>query len=64
MTSRRSNLYHIFRSFFLFGVLMPKGVEKLSGQYLFLICDESLTCRILNSNLGHFSRFTFIILSV
>jgi hypothetical protein len=44
MTSRRSNLYHIFRSFFLFGVLMPKGVEKLSGQYLSLICDESLTC--------------------
>jgi hypothetical protein len=28
--------------------------EKPSGQYLSLICDESLTCHGLNSNPGHF----------
>jgi hypothetical protein len=26
-------------------------------------CDESLTCRGLNSNAGHFSCFTFIFIS-
>jgi hypothetical protein len=31
-----------------------KDCEKQSGQYLVLICDESLTCHCLNSNLGHF----------
>jgi hypothetical protein len=29
-------------------------IEKPSGQYLDFICDESLTRRCLNSNLGHF----------
>jgi hypothetical protein len=33
--------------------------EKLSGHYLGLICDESLTCHDLNLNLGHFDCFTF-----
>jgi hypothetical protein len=31
--------------------------KKPSGQYLGLICDESLTCRGLNLNLGCFSSF-------
>jgi hypothetical protein len=40
----------------------PQGgrVEKLSGQYFSLICDESLTCRDLNLNPGHFGSLTFI----
>jgi hypothetical protein len=29
-----------------------------------LICDESLTFRGLNSNLGHFASFTFIFVRV
>jgi hypothetical protein len=37
--------------------------EKPSGQYLGLICDESLTCHGLNLNLGYFSCFTFIFIS-
>jgi hypothetical protein len=36
-------------------------VDKPSGQYLGLICDESLTCRGLNLNLVHFGSFTFIL---
>jgi hypothetical protein len=39
------------------------GSEKPSDQYLGLICDESLTCRCLNSNPGHFGCFTFIFVS-
>jgi hypothetical protein len=38
-------------------------LEKPSGQYLDLISDESLICHGLNSNLGHFSCFTFIFVS-
>jgi hypothetical protein len=38
-------------------------VAKSNGQYLDLICDESLTCRCLNSNPGHFVSFTFILVS-
>jgi hypothetical protein len=34
--------------------------EKSSGQYLGLICDESLTCRRLNLNPEHFCSFIFI----
>jgi hypothetical protein len=34
--------------------------EKSCGQYLGLICDESLTCRGLNLNSWHFGSFTFI----
>jgi hypothetical protein len=37
--------------------------EKPSGWYLGLICDESLTCHGLNSNLGHFGYFSFIFVS-
>jgi hypothetical protein len=36
-------------------------IEKPSSQYLSLIGDESLTCRCLNSNTGHFGSFTFIL---
>jgi hypothetical protein len=35
--------------------------EKSSGQYIGLICDESLTCRGLNSNPGHFGSSAFIL---
>jgi hypothetical protein len=34
--------------------------EKPSGQYIGLICDESLTCHGLNSNLRHFGGSTTI----
>jgi hypothetical protein len=33
--------------------------EKLSGQYLVLICDESLAYQDLNLNLEYFRSFTF-----
>jgi hypothetical protein len=36
------------------GHILSKSVEKPNGQYLGLICDESLTCQGLNLNLGHF----------
>jgi hypothetical protein len=36
------------------------SIEKLSGQYIGLLYNESLTFRGLNSNLRHFSSFTFI----
>jgi energy-converting hydrogenase Eha subunit B len=43
-------------NFVLFVVngLIKGEIEKPSGQYLGLICDESLTCRGLNLNPGHF----------
>jgi hypothetical protein len=31
--------------------------DKLSGQFLSLICNESLTCQGLNLNPGHFGLF-------
>jgi hypothetical protein len=34
--------------------------EKPSGQYIGLICDKSLTCHGLNSNLRHFGGSTTI----
>jgi hypothetical protein len=37
--------------------------EKPSGQYLGSMCDESLTCHGLNSNLKSFGGFTFIFVS-
>jgi hypothetical protein len=40
--------------------LIKGKIEKPSGQYLGLICDESLTCRGLNSNPRHFGCFTCI----
>jgi hypothetical protein len=42
---------------------IEKGVEKPSGQYLSLICDESLTCRGLNLNPRHIGSLTFILVS-
>jgi hypothetical protein len=36
-------------------------IEKPSGQYLGLICDESLACRGMNSNPGHFGSLNFIL---
>jgi hypothetical protein len=39
---------------FIVNGLIKGEIEKPSGQYLGLICDESLTCHGLNSNLGHF----------
>jgi hypothetical protein len=52
-------------NFVLFVVngLIKGEIEKARGQYLVLICDESLTCHGLNSNPGHFSCFTFIFVS-
>jgi hypothetical protein len=35
-------------------ILSQRVFEKPSGQYLDFICDESLTRRGLNSNLGYF----------
>jgi hypothetical protein len=45
---------------FVVNVLINEEIEKSSGHYLGLICDESLTCRDLNSNPGYFGSFTFI----
>jgi hypothetical protein len=44
---------------------MDSSRGRLRNQVIsFLIdCDESLTCQGLNSNLGHFSCFTFIFIS-
>jgi hypothetical protein len=36
--------------FFIVNGLIKGEIEKPSGEYLGLICDESLTCRGLNSN--------------
>jgi hypothetical protein len=46
--------------FFVVNGLIKGEIEKPSGHYLGLICDESLTCHGLNSNPGYFSSFTFI----
>jgi hypothetical protein len=48
---------------FIVNGLIKGEIEKPRVQYLGLICDESLTCRGLNSNLGLFSSFTFILVS-
>jgi hypothetical protein len=50
--------------FFVLNGLIKGDIEKLSGQYLGLICDESLTCWGLNSNLRNFdgsTTFTFVL---
>jgi hypothetical protein len=39
---------------FVVNGLIKGEIEKPSGQYLGFICDESLTHRGLNLNLGHF----------
>jgi hypothetical protein len=46
---------------FVINGLIKGEIEKLCGQYIDLICDESLTCRGLNLNPGHFGSFTFIL---
>jgi hypothetical protein len=43
---------------FVVNGLIQGDTEKLSGQYLGFICDESLTCRVLNSNMGHLVDLT------
>jgi hypothetical protein len=49
---------------FIVNRLIKGEIEKSSGQYIGLICDESLTCYVLNLNSGHFGGFTtFIIVS-
>jgi hypothetical protein len=40
--------------FFVVNGLIKGENEKSSDQYLIFICDESLTRRGLNLNLGHF----------
>jgi hypothetical protein len=51
-----------YSNFMLFIVngLIKREIEKLSDQYLGLICDESLICRDLNSNLGYFDGSTVL----
>jgi hypothetical protein len=48
---------------FVVNALIRGEIEKTSCQYLDLICDESLTCRCLNLNSGHFDGFIFILVS-
>jgi hypothetical protein len=45
---------------FVVNGLIKREIEKLSDQYLGLICDESLIGRDLNSNLGHFDGSTVL----
>jgi hypothetical protein len=45
---------------FVINGVIKREIEKPSDQFLDLICDESLTCRGLNLNLGHFDGSTFI----
>jgi hypothetical protein len=39
--------------------LIKGEIEKPNDQYLGLICDDLLTCRCLNLNMGHFGGCTF-----
>jgi hypothetical protein len=41
---------------------IKEEIEKQSGQYLGFICDESLTCRGLNLNPGHFRGSAILLL--
>jgi hypothetical protein len=45
---------------FIVNELIKEEIEKPSGQYLNLICDESMTCRCLNLNPRYFGSFIFI----
>jgi hypothetical protein len=51
-----------YSNFMLFVVngLIKREIEKLSDQYLDLICDESLICRDLNLNPGYFDGSTVL----
>jgi hypothetical protein len=42
---------------FVVNELIKGEIEKLIGQFIGLICDDSLTMRGLNSNSEHFSLF-------
>jgi hypothetical protein len=44
-------------------VLIKGKIEKPSGQYLGLICDEQLTCLGLNLNWGNFDDSTLLSVS-
>jgi hypothetical protein len=48
---------------FVINGLIKGEIEKPCGQYLGLICDESLTCHGLNLNSGNFRCFMFIFVS-
>jgi hypothetical protein len=48
---------------FIINELIKVKIEKSSGQFLGLICDESLTCQCLNLNSGPFDSFIFIFVS-
>jgi hypothetical protein len=45
---------------FIVNGLIKGEIEKPSGQYLGLKCDESFTCHGLNLNMGHFGGSTTI----
>jgi hypothetical protein len=45
---------------FVVNGLIKGETEKPSGQYHGLICDESLTCQGLNSNLRHSDGSTIL----
>jgi hypothetical protein len=45
---------------FIVNGLIKGEIEKPSGQYLGLICDELLTCHGLNSNPRHLGGSTTI----
>jgi hypothetical protein len=45
---------------FIVNGLIKGEIEKPSGQYLGLICDESLTCHGLNLNPRHLGGSTTI----
>jgi hypothetical protein len=47
--------------FYVVNVLIKGKIEKLSGQNLSSMCDESLMCHGLNSNPRDFCGSTFVI---
>jgi hypothetical protein len=53
--------YSYFILFVVYGIINGE-IEKPSGLYLSLICDESLTCQGLNLNPGQFCGSTILFL--
>jgi hypothetical protein len=49
---------------FVINGLIKGVIEKPNGQYLGLICDETLTCRGLNLNSKHFRGSTLYLVRV
>jgi hypothetical protein len=47
-------------AFCVVNVLIKGEIEKPSGQYHGLICDEKLNCLSLNLNLENFDSFTLL----